>query len=186
MPAKSKLSVIRSDIETLFPDNSSGEITASDVRLFLNKLVDNMQFEGGGLRQVTPISGQTVGVTPQKITGLSQSVVIGDAISVDVTTNTITVQYDGVYSLSGNLSLEYATNVLLSVYPSINGVKSGIESASLGSGINKPIQIALPAGEIVLSTGDTFELYGNTDSSTSVIIDSGYIQLVYRPLSDYT
>lgn len=184
MATKNSISYVRNQINSLFADNSNGEITAADLRNFCNILVDNIAMEGGGLRVTSQAASQTVGTTAVKLTGFDQEIQVGDSVIASSANDSFTAGYDGFYQYSANISATFPANTEVSITPAVNGVLSNTLTTLTGQGTSKPISFALPAGDIMLSSGDVVELYAIAESSGNLVIRTGFVQLKYVTLSN--
>lgn len=187
MAAKNSIQYIRTQIENLFPDNTTQEITAQDLRDFFNILVNNLQHELGLISISTPATSQALTTTAQKIIGFQAESNTGDAVTASFIDNKFTVNYDGIYNVSGRFSIKLAANTTLKIYTAINGVLNPVASSVQGAGANKPVQINFPHLPVgVLSANDVIEFYCEVDSNTNITIVDAACTLTYEPLSDYT
>lgn len=102
---------LQSDIDTLFPDNTSRAISPDDLRSVTTDLLDSLHGVYGALTVTANAAAQSVTTTPARITAWGANGLSNGTTPDHVTTNGITVGSDGIYavSFSGDFSLAAAT-----------------------------------------------------------------------------
>lgn len=133
--------------------------------------------------------GQTLTTTPAKLS-LFDTIAhdINGAVSMVVDTSeavpahSFTIDKDGLYNISGNVTAEFASadTVTLQVY--VNGVDTEHAVSLQGRGAGKPV-IFPYLGMADFEEGDILEVYAASDGSTSTLITASHMIVERKPLS---
>ena len=131
MTIKSKAS-LNTDITTNINDNTTGDISPSDVRTRFVDILDSVHGVYGGLTTTGGVTTQNVNTTPAKILNWGATAT-GAGTTPSTVNNNIAVGTDGVYMIWYSLSFTTATaNVAYTITPykntsAISGFSNKIE-----------------------------------------------------------
>jgi hypothetical protein len=184
MAVKKTETVLRNEIDSLFADNLNGDITASDIRTFLNTLLDNLVLEKATLQTTVAQPAQTIGTTYVKLDGFTVGDQTRTAVTASAVNDSFTVAADGFYRLTGRIVIEFASNRVIVAAGGINAIPTPFELPSQGSGTGSPTVYTFPGNSILLSAGDVIDVRLKADASTSIVMTNAFLQLEYLPLGE--
>ncbi len=147
----------KSALTTLLADNTSGDISASDVR----GIVDSTLGCYGALYVANSVATQSLTTTPAKITmwatdGLSDNTTVANA------NDSITVLITGVYQIHASITGHGSNTDVYTFTPNINGTAvTGVQARVTNSGSN--IATASFCCLVSLTANDVITVYGSSD-----------------------
>lgn len=165
---------IRAEIDSTFPDNVTGNITAANVRSFMNKLVDNLLPDSAGC-VITTDKVFSLTTSYQVINTFDQTVVLKSSLSA-TTGGVITVNDAGLVSLSGRFGITIPSNKQVTLEVFVDGVGTGLPITQTGDGTTDNIQFTFPYGARLQPAGATIDIRMKAGSATDVTIKGGFIQ----------
>ena len=153
----------RSDLLALFPDNTLQEISAQDLRDFLVSIM-------GGYASIKTVDGSTpfaVSGTPVKLTTFDTNGTANGLVP-DHTTDNITIDIDGIYFVSCNISFSGTLSRTFELHLRVDGVErdEGIHR-KLGTGGD--VGSTGFSGVVSLSAGVALTVFADSpDGGTSM------------------
>ena len=189
--ARQFLDTLRTQINNLLPDNSSGLITPAIVRTLMTDTVDSLVSDDATINResATPAVLATQ-ITPTQITG------IADTAGVDTNMDGTSANAANGSFLSGAVAgrsyrlvmyatVELAINAQINLGVRVNGLLSGFTVQANGLGATKPISLVLFAAFGSQPAGATVECMAWTpDGVDNVTFNEFLAQYVIQPTNN--
>lgn len=149
----------KAELLALLADNTTGDITPQDIRDMLVSLMGVY----GGIKIVDGITAQSgITPTPETLTGWEVNSP-SNGVSPDYSTGQITVDHDGVYLVTAQVSFSGTLNTTFTVHVRIDGVEQD-EGLHRKMGTGGDVGSASLMAIISLSEGNVLTLYVQSDA----------------------
>lgn len=181
MTAKSK-ATLSSDNTTNLADNTSGDISAADVRTALTDLRDSTLGGYGSLLVYGGASAQSLTTTPAKLTAWAANGAVSDSTTPSNSSDQITVDVAGDYWIHFNLCGTGTSTDYYIFRPAVNGTavsNVGVRFTNSGTG-----QFTVACDCIVtLAAADIVTVYGESNQAGGSNYTAVYGQFIVRRVS---
>jgi hypothetical protein len=153
----------KAEILALFADNTSGNISPQDLRDFVVTVMGGY----ASLKTVDGVTAQTgITSTPVLLTTWDTN---GDSngLTADHTTDSITIDVDGVYDVDCDVSFSGSSNAIIQMHLRVNGVEEeeGMHRKLSAGG---DVGSAGFNGGLTLSAGDVLTVYVESNITASI------------------
>lgn len=167
---------LRNQANTDFADNSSGQISAADLRNFCVDMVDTMSPGYAVLGLSTSADEDVPATPPVVITAFDTAVLDTEPFTLNLGAGTITSQANVTADLSVDVTCSFAGARQLKLQLYRNGASTPYAAERDGEGASSPVIMSL-GGVIEANIGDVFDLRGNMDQTTSTTVQ--FTELVF-------
>lgn len=176
---------MRQQADDSFPDNTTGQISAADVREWAQDLVDTVSPGYGILSLDTPPATQDFSTTTRIVTAYDTVVLATEPYTADATTGVVTVTDSVVADMqfSSSLSFPGAREALFTIYKS--GVATPFSTKRDGEGATSPVTVSV-GGIIEVTAGDTLDVRVTIDDTLETTLTFDTLVFIVRavPLRD--
>lgn len=160
------MTTLKSEATASLPNNTSGEISPTDVRTTILDLMDTVT-PGYASNQVVTPAAVAVTTTPSDFTAWDTTRIDTEEFSTNLTTGIVTMNGDFTIDFSASFTVEFGTNVDLLIESVFSGDAVKYTSTRSGGGVGKPGSMSL-SGIYVATPGSTIKIQVSTDTNETV------------------
>jgi hypothetical protein len=158
----------QSELEALFADNTTGDISPTDLRKFVSSVAPY-----GGVMRVAPDAAYPITGTPTSLDFDSYNIPGNDLMTFDLANNKCVIHAGGIYYVTWRLTGTWANTDDVDLHVFIDGVEDPYAySLTKGIGAN-PLSISVSNYPIPITEAQVSGAGGNLDLELRISKDGG-------------
>lgn len=156
----------KAELDALFADNTSGNISPQDLRDFLDTTM-------GGYGSISCHEGSTAQVlaagVAEQLTEFTANG-ISNGTTPDYTGNDITIDYTGIYDIQFNVSFEGISTAVQDFLLYVDGAHPALAPHSKRKTANNDVGFCAFTGQLSLTAGEVLSIWIDSDTSGSIVL----------------
>lgn len=162
------MTTLKAEAAANLPDNTTGDISPSDVRGAVLDFMDTMTPGYAGMTIDPPVLDVDFTTTPQDIVEWNNIVIVTSEFAANTTTGVITSNVDCVWSFTVNLSIIFSSSDVMTFQSVFSGSPFQYKATVVGEGGGDPINFNF-GGIYDGTAGDTLKIEAFNDSGSATI-----------------